>query len=110
MHDDGIMLSQLQPRRRHLIVRDVIHQANLLAGEAFLLQAQQHAHIRPAQRFFNMACDAKTRRKSGRDLGHELGRTAERNLHSELRQQVAGGARHAAVEDITNDRDLQALE
>src|SRR4029077_1297659 len=37
VHDDRVALGQLQSRRRHLIARNVILQANLLSGQSFFL-------------------------------------------------------------------------
>ena len=49
-------------------------------------------------------------RKGGRNVGHQFRRTAENNLHSEFAQQVASRARHPAVKNVADNRDLQAFE
>ena len=76
-------LGQLQARRGHLVAGDVVLQADFLSRQAFFLHAQQHDHIGAAQRVFDVARDAQAGRKRGGDVGHELGRAAERELHSE---------------------------
>src|ERR1700677_4914009 len=83
---------------------------NFLSGQAFLLHAQQHDYIRAAQRFFDVARDMESRSQRNRKFRYELGRAAEGYFHSQLAQQMAGGAGYAAVRDISNDRDTQVFK
>src|SRR5712691_9004277 len=57
-----------------------------------------------------MTSDAQTGSQGRRYFGHELGGTAERNLHPEPGQQMAVGASDAAMQDVSDNRHLQALE
>src|SRR5260370_42340239 len=74
------------------------------------MHPQQHYHVPPSQSLLRMTRDTQARRKSGRNLGYELWRTAQCHLHPELCQQMASGACNATMVDIADNRNLQALE
>ena len=110
MHHDGVALRQLQPRRRHLIARNVVLQLNLQTSQALALHPQQHDHVGSTQGFFDVPRQPESRHKRRCHVRHQLGRTAQGHLHAHPGQQVARTPRHPAVKDVANDRGLQPLQ
>ena len=110
MHHDGIFLRHLQPCRIHLVARNILRQIDLQPGQPLLLHAQQHDHIGPAQRVFNVARHAHAGSKRDRNVGHQFRRAAQNNLHAKFAEQMARRARHAAVKNVADNRDLQPFE
>src|ERR1700730_14931210 len=110
MHHDSIAFPQLQPRRGHLVSRNVVVEAYLLACQALLLHSQQHDYVGAAQSVFDVARDAEAGHKRGCNIGHELGWPTERNLHPELRKQMAGAPGHTTVVDVPANCGLQTFE
>jgi len=110
MHYDRVAPGQFEARRGHLVAGDIILHSDFLPGQALFLHPQQQDDVGPAQSLLDMARDAQPRRERGCNLRHELGRSAKRDRHANLGQQMAGAARYAAVEDVTDNRGVQALE
>jgi hypothetical protein len=84
MHHDGILLRHLQPRRVHLVARDVFRKVDLQPGKALGLHAQQHDHVGAAQGVLNVAGYAHAGGERRRNLGRQFRRTAKNNLHAEF--------------------------
>src|SRR5579872_1355399 len=110
MHHDRVTLRHFQSCSIHLISRNVILQRDLLPREALGLHAQQHDDVRTSQGVLNMARYAKPWGESCRHLGHELRRTAERDLHTESRKQVTSAASYPAMEDVSDDGGMKTIE
>src|SRR3981081_4137576 len=110
MHHDSIAFSQLQTRGGHLVSRNVVLEAYLLTCQPLLLHSQQHDYVGAAQSVFDAARDAEAGHKRGGNIGHELGWPTERNLHPELRQQMAGAPGHTTVVDVPDNCGLQTFE
>src|SRR5262249_25046430 len=84
MHNDGILLCQLQACRRHLIAPNVITELDLEPCESLLLNSKQHDNVSATQGIVEMASDSQVGGQTGGNIGQQLGWAAKNHLCAEF--------------------------
>src|SRR5712692_11906245 len=113
MKHERIRTRAAQPLRRQLVLQDVLVERQGRLVQAFLLHAQGNNDFCALESLLD-AGYAANRSASGAQTfqlpRQPHRRPAEREPAAELRQQVNVGARHAAVQDVAENRDVQPLD
>ena len=106
MHDERVGLDPLhpslvQPEERGVFAQAREHRHPL----ALVLDAQEVDHVGVAQGFLEVPGHPAAELLE--DLGHERRRPAQRDLRAQLEQRPDVGPGHAAVEDVSEDGDVE---
>jgi hypothetical protein len=110
MHDDGVRPRQLHALWRDLELRDVVLEADVLAGQSLFLDAQRHHDIGSVHCSIEIVASGDSGSNGCSDIGHKIGRAAEDDLGAELGEQHGVGARDAAMKNVADDDDAQSLQ
>src|SRR5579875_1065456 len=110
MEHQRIRASHAQTFARKLVAQDVFLGREGGFVQAFGLHAQNHDDIRIAQSFLDAGGAADIRRNGFKFARHPHGRAAQRDARAEFGKQMDIGARHAAVNDVPQNRDVPAIQ
>src|ERR1700728_460789 len=110
MEHERFRLRELQARGRELKLRNVFVGCERGLMDALGLHAQHHDNVGAAQAFLDAVDHADAGRELFQLARDPHGGAAERDLHAEFAEHVNIRAGHAAVENVTEDGDVPALE
>ena len=96
-------LASFKRALRHLVARNVVLQRIFCpARRSFCTRSSMTTSVpRRASSMWRVTRKPGSERSG--NVGHELRRTAQRDLHSKLGQQMAGAARDAAVKNVADE-------
>src|ERR1700683_2069297 len=110
MKDQSVGLRQPQARGSQLLARDVLVGCECWLVNTLGLDTQNHHDVGTVERFVNAVHHAQVRGQLFKLAGNPHGRAAECDQDAKLAEKMNIRSSHTAVQDVTEDRDVPALE
>jgi len=110
VHDESLWRVSGETLAGELVGVFVLGEIDLLSREAFGLDAEHHDNLGLTEGGFEVALDGQAGAGVSGGVGQELSRSAEDDACSEAGEQEHIGAGDAAVKDVADDGDGDAIQ